>query len=333
MKTLKTIIYLLLILQSSSIIFADADPANPAKTQKPCGFPDNMNCFENRQIADAEMVNANFKALLETNKKLIKILCSFHPNLEICPQTTNIFRNSLGMTFTRIPAGSFIMGSPEDEPLRANDETQHQVTISKDFFMQTTEVTQGQWNVIMGSNPSNFYSCGDNCPVENVSWNDIQVFIKKMNTRNEGTYRLPTEAEWEYSARAGTQTPFSFGLCLTSNQANFDGNHPFSECPKSDFRGTTIPVASFDPNAWGIYDMHGNVTEWCNDRYGQFYSDSVTDPIGPTTGSTHVVRGGRWQGGAYLCRSARRAKVTPDYLHIDLGFRLVLDSSSDQKSQ
>ena len=333
MKTLKTIIYLLLILQSSSIIFADADTTNPAKTQKPCGFPDDMNCFENRQIADAEMVNANFKALLETNKKLIKILCSFHPNLEVCPQTKTFFKNSLGMIFMQIPAGTFIMGSPEDESERTNDETQHQVTISKHFYMQTTEITQAQWKAIMNNNPSYFSNCGDNCPVENVSFNDIKSFVDKLNTKGDGTYRLPTEAEWEYAARAGTQTPFFIGQCLPTNSANYNGIMPFFGCPQGENRNTTLPVASFVPNAWGLYDMHGNIAEFCKDRYEYNYpSDSVIDPIGPSTGSTYVVRGGRWNGPAWICRSARRTKVEPDYKAGDLGFRLVLDLSQVEKN-
>jgi len=329
MKTLKTIIYLLLILQSSSIIFADADTANPAKTQKPCGFPDNMNCFENRQIADAEMVNANFKALLETNKKLIKILCSFHPNLEICPQTTNIFRNSLGMTFTRIPAGSFIMGSPEDEPGRENDEIQHKVIITKDYFMQTTVITQGQWMSLMNNNPSIYNSCGNNCPVDNISWYDTQDFIKKLNNLGEGTYRLPTEAEWEYAARAGTQTPFFWGECL-SDYANYNGNETVSECPKSVFRNTPLPVSSFLPNAWGLYDVHGTIWEWCQDYKADYSKETVTDPTGPKSGQIRIHRGGGFVSPEKNCRSAFRPAMEPDFKNNTFGARLVCSPNSER---
>jgi formylglycine-generating enzyme required for sulfatase activity len=325
MKTLKTIIYLLLILQSSSIIFADADTANPAKTQKPCGFPDDMNCFENRQIADAEMVNANFKALLETNKKLIKFICNDHPFLDFCPDTKT-FTNSIGMTFVEIPAGKFLMGIADGNSVH----TQHWVTISKPFFMQTTEITQGQWKKLMGKNPSFFSSCGDNCPVENISWYDVQEFIEKINEREPGTYRLPTEAEWEYSARAGTETLFFFGDCLLTSQANYNPidpteGHPIEGCPTGMKIGKTLPVASFSHNSWGLYDMHGNVWEWCQDWFNADYysTDPVFDPIGPSSGTTKVNRGGGWPHGASHCIPGLRGRDTPESKKSWRGARLV----------
>jgi len=234
------------------------------------------------------------------------------------------FTNSIGMKFILIPAGSFIMGSPSNEPSRSSDETQHQVTISKLFYMQTTAVTQGQWQKIMGSNLSHFKNCGDDCPVELVSWDDAQDFIGKLN-RQERTdkYRLPTEAEWEYAAWAGTITPFSTGNCLSTDQANYDGNYPLSGCPKGENRQKTVRVASFAPNALGLYDMHGNVRQWCLDWYGNYSSDSVTDPTGPSSGSYRVNRGGSWNYSANLCRSAYRYNIRPDYRDYGLGFRLV----------
>ncbi|MGZ6274994.1 MAG: formylglycine-generating enzyme family protein [Syntrophales bacterium] len=234
------------------------------------------------------------------------------------------FTNSIRMKFVLIPAGTFTMGSPSDEPQRSNDETQHQVTISKPFYMQTTAVTQGQWQKIMGSNPSHFKNCGDDCPVERVSSSDVQDFIGKLN-RQEGTdkYRLPTEAEWEYAARAGTTTSFSTGNCLSTDRANYDGDYPLSGCPKGENRQKTVRVASFAANAWGLYDMHGNVRQWCLDWYGDYSSDSVTDPTGPSSGSYRVNRGGSWNYSSNLCRSAYRNNIRPDYMDYGLGFRLV----------
>jgi len=236
----------------------------------------------------------------------------------------NTYTNSLGMSFKLLPAGTFMMGSPTNELGRNDDEIQHQVTLTKFFYMQTTEVTQGQWQAVMGSNPSYFSNCGSNCPVENVSWDDVQSFITEMNKRGEGTYRLPTEAEWEYSARAGTATPFHTGTCLSADQANYDGNYPQTGCATGIYRAKTVPVAGFSSNAWGLYDMSGNVWEWCQDWYGTYPAGSVTNPVGPSTGSSRVLRGGSWVNYAWYCRSALRYGGTPSDRLINLGFRLVL---------
>lgn len=234
------------------------------------------------------------------------------------------FTNSIGMKFVLIPDGTFTMGSPSSEPKRDSDETQHSVTISKAFYMQTTEVTQGQWREIMGNNPSYFKNCGDNCPVEQVSWNDAQAFIRKLNQR-EGVnrYRLPTEAEWEYACRAGTDTPFYFGNCLSTDQANYDGNYPMPGCSKGEYRKRPVRVGSFPPNAWGLYDMHGNVWEWCQDWKGNYPGGYVTDPTGPSSGSYRVFRGGGWYYGAWACRSADRYYISPGDRRSSLGFRLA----------
>ena len=165
------------------------------------------------------------------------------------------FTNSLGMTFVLIPAGVFMMGSPEDEPERYKNEILHEVTLTKSYYMQTTTVTQKQWEEVMGSNPSEFKKDGLNCPVENVSWNDAQEFIKKLNML-EGTdkFRLPTEAEWEHACRAGSSGPFYFGKCLSTDQANYDGDFPLEGCPEGEDRQKTMPVVSFEPNYYGLYD-------------------------------------------------------------------------------
>jgi len=256
------------------------------------------------------------------------------------------FTNSIGMKFVQIPAGTFMMGSPENETGRDNDEKQHRVTLTKSFYMQTTEVTQGQWKAVMGTmtktkvipgclfpthiqvetpnNPSHFSNCGDHCPVEQVSWNDCQEFIRKLNQREgNGTYRLPTEAEWEYACRAGTTTPFNTGNCLSANEANYDGNYPYMGCSRGQYRKKTVSVGSFSPNAWGLYDMHGNVWEWCQDWKGDYPGGSVTDPEGPSSGTYRVIRGGGWSHNAGNCRSADRNISTPDYRSRFNGFRVA----------
>ncbi|MBF0398698.1 MAG: formylglycine-generating enzyme family protein, partial [Desulfobacterales bacterium] len=242
-------------------------------------------------------------------------------------------------------------GSPSDEPSRKSDEVQHQVKISKGFYMQTTEVTVGQWKdfvddtgykteaetgdgtyVWTGSDwekdkkynwKSPGFSQDNSHPVTCVSWNDVKKFISWLNRKeNTSKYRLPTEAEWEYAARAGTTTAFAFGDCLTS-QANYDGSYPLSNCPKGEYRKKTVTVGSFSPNALGLYDMHGNVWEWCEDWYDDYPSGSVTDPVGADNGSNRVLRGGCCYDLAWLCRSALRNRRTPDLRYSSLGFRLA----------
>jgi formylglycine-generating enzyme required for sulfatase activity len=232
--------------------------------------------------------------------------------------------SAIGAKFVLIPAGTFTMGSPSSEPQRDNYETQHQVTISRPFYLQTTEVTQGQWRKVMGNNPSYFKDCGDDCPVEQVSWNDVQEFIRKLNNL-EGTdkYRLPTEAQWEYAARAGTTTPFHTGSCLSTDQANYDGNNPLSGCAKGQYRQKPVRVGSFAPNSWGLYDMHGNVWEWCQDWKGDYPAGSVTDPVGPSGGSYRVGRGGSWGSFARGARAAVRRNAAPDDRGNGVGFRLL----------
>jgi formylglycine-generating enzyme required for sulfatase activity len=230
------------------------------------------------------------------------------------------FTNSLNMTFVYIPSGTFMMGSPEDEPGRFDNETFHEVTLTQGFYMQTTQVTQGQWKGVMGNNPSRFKD-NDDCPIENVSWNNVQEFIGKIKEKEGKIYRLPTEAEWEYACRAGSKTQYYFGSSkkLLSEYA-WHGNF-FT------IFGRTHPVATKKPNAWGLYDMHGNVCEWCEDLYSNYPSGSVTDPMGPSNGSYRVFRGGGWFSLARYCRSAYRNRWKPDYRDDYVGFRLLLKMS------
>jgi formylglycine-generating enzyme required for sulfatase activity len=234
------------------------------------------------------------------------------------------FTNKLGMSFVYIEPGTFTMGSPSNESGRGDDERQHQVTLTRGYYLQTTEVTQGQWQLMMGGNPSEFINCGAECPVERVSWDDVQVFIRRLNQK-EGTnkYRLPTEAEWEYAARAGTQTPFYFGTCLPTDQGNYDGKYPMSVCSQGVNRNKPIAVGSFMDNVWGLYDMHGNVSEWCQDWFGDYPSGSVTDPQGPSSGGLRLLRGGSWRYIAAFCRSASRFRDRPGLRSNAIGFRLA----------
>ena len=234
--------------------------------------------------------------------------------------------------FVTIPAGSFTMGSPPNEPGRGSDESpQHVVTVSRAFLLQTTEVTQDEWISVMGSNPSRFSSCGG-CPVENVSWLDAVAYLNRLSQREglpevcypngDGSgfvgvscagYRLPTEAEWAYATRTGTTTAY------------WSGDSESDLARVGWYRGNAglapHPVGLKPPNAWGLYDVHGNVWEWVHDWYGEYGSGSVTDPTGPATGSSRAYRGGSWTFDAQDCRSAARYWGRPDYHGNDLGFR------------
>ena len=238
------------------------------------------------------------------------------------------FTNSLGMTFVYIPPGSFHMGSPAHETSHHPDERLQEVHFRQGFYIQTTEITQQQWIQAMGSNPAKYQNGNLSLPVEYVSWNEVDAFIKRVRELTQSSaYRLPREAEWEYACRAGTTTAFAFGNCLKTNQANFDGSNPSLGCPKGQYRRRTMPVASFSPNAWGVYDMHGNVWEWCDDWYGSRSSNkrALIDPRGPKTGRKRVIRGGSWDFMAHDCRSANRDRAAPNIRLPDIGARLVFE--------
>jgi formylglycine-generating enzyme required for sulfatase activity len=225
-----------------------------------------------------------------------------------------------------IPAGSFMMGSPESEVSRDSDEGPQRNITLKSFAMGKTEVTQGQWKAIMGSNPSRFQDCGDDCPVESVSWNDAQEYIKKLNAKTGKTYSLPSESQWEYAARGGTTTAFHTGNTITPEQANFNGDYTYNGSAKGVYRGKTIKVGSLNsPNKYGLHDMHGNVREWVQDCYVDKYGEQ------PVDGSAHDVtncqrrvrRGGSWVSSPQYLRSALRNGNTPDSRNDNIGFRLA----------
>jgi sulfatase modifying factor 1 len=244
-----------------------------------------------------------------------------------------------GITFLEIPAGRFTMGSAGSEIGRGSDETLHDVTITRPFFLGQFEVTQQEWRAVTGSSPSTFTSCGSKCPVESVTFVDVQEFIGKLNARREAAgvssttavpalrYRLPTEAEWEYACRAGTTGPFSTGENITPAQANYNGKFPYGSAPVSDYRQKPAPVGSFPFNPWGLADMHGNVWEWTADWYGP-YRDSGTDTIDPrgaASGEKRVIRGGSWYFDGNSARCGLRYTHAPRDKGFSLGLRLAAD--------
>lgn len=256
--------------------------------------------------------------------------------------------------FIRITGGTFLMGSPEDEAWRSDDETQHNVTVS-DFYMSPYEVTQKEYEAVMGSNPSSF--SGDDLPVENVSWLDAVAYCNARSEqegltpayvidgqnvswdRSADGYRLPTEAEWEYACRAGTTTPFYMENSPSAEEANYYGHYPYGiednyfsqgnlEVKPGEYRETTVAVESFSPNPYGLYNMHGNVAEWTWDIYGAYPDGEQSDPIGADSGIRRVYRGGGWNDFAKNMRSAYRAMMDQDKGSFNIGIRLVRNAAS-----
>ena len=236
--------------------------------------------------------------------------------------------NGVKLEMIAIPGGTFWMGSPANEAERGDNESpQHQVTVPS-FFMGKYPLTQAQYQAIMGKNPA--YFKGNNRPVENVSWDDAVLFCQKLSQRTGKNYRLPSEAEWEYACRAGTKTPFSFGDNITTDLVNYNGTYPYKSAPKGKYREQTTDVGTFPPtfppNPFGLYDMHGNVWEWCEDDWHENYIDAPTDGSAWNSQSgsnTKLLRGGSWSGLARYCRSADRNRYSRDNRNFNDGFRVV----------
>ncbi len=230
-----------------------------------------------------------------------------------------------GMVLVAIRPGSFMMGSPESEVGRNDDEYSHHVAIPQLFYIGQHEVTQTEWKQVMRSNPSSFAGC-ERCPVEQVDFYQVNEFLSRLNAGASAMrFRLPTEAEWEYACRAGTTTPFTTGTQLSTDQANFDGRFPASDREGGASHEKTLPVGSFPPNAWGLYDMHGNVWEWTNDWYGPYEPRRDIDPRGADTGVKRVIRGGSWRFDANSARCALRYTHAPQDRGNSLGFRVAAD--------
>lgn len=218
--------------------------------------------------------------------------------------------------------GTFMMGSPADEPERGDDELQHEVTLSKGFWIADTPVTQALWDAVMDKNPSEFK--GEDLPVENVSWDDAQVFIEKMNgMKPELKLCLPSEAQWEYACRADSATQFCWGEQIDSTLVNLDGNHTYNNGRNSEFRKQTVEVKELPCNDWGLHQMHGNVRVWCQDWLAKYSEQPVVDPEGPRSGDRRVLRGGSWLNLGRFCRSAYRNSYDPSYRSNGIGFRLA----------
>lgn len=248
---------------------------------------------------------------------------------DVAELPTTITETITGMTLVVVQPGRFIMGSSAPEVGRGNDERSHEVTIGKAFLLGRFEVTQEQWRTVMGTSPSLFSSCGSACPVEGVSYDQIQDFLTTLNSRASGArFRLPTEAEWEYACRATSTTPFATGDNITTSQANYDGLRPYGTFPPAGvFREGPTPVGTFATNIWGFGDMHGNVREWTADWYGNDPSEPARDPRGRSTGTKRVVRGGGWNSEARGLRCAARESQLPREGDGSIGFRVAADAS------
>ncbi len=242
--------------------------------------------------------------------------------------------------FVLVPGGTFTRGGEEGDPRCQPDENpRHQVTLSP-FWLASHEVTQELFSRVTGRNPS-YFTLGPDHPLDSVTWYEAVAFCNALSAleglapayqiagrdvawdRSAPGYRLPTEAEWEFACRAGTQTPFVTGNCLAPDQANFNGYEPLPECPLALYRAQTVPVGSFEANPPGLFDLHGNVFEWCWDWYGEYHSGPAVDPAGPASGANRITRGGGWISFARGCRSAKRYGLPPGFRRDYLGFRLA----------
>ncbi len=250
---------------------------------------------------------------------------------------TERLADSADLQMILVPSGEFQMGSPKNEPERSkNEDPQHLVNVPS-FFMGRYPITQAQWRFVAGlpqveqalnPDPSNFK--GDTLPVEKVSWYNATEFCVRLSAHTKRTYRLPSEAEWEYACRAGTTTPFYFGDIITTDVVNYHGEYSYNNSPTGEYRKKTTPVDHFEfANAWGLSDMHGNVWEWCEDHWHSNYEGAPTDGsawLSENADASRVIRGGSWSSLPVYCRSACRPDISPRETNIDLGFRVVCSS-------
>ena len=236
------------------------------------------------------------------------------------------------MTFVRLPSGEFAMGSPETERWREPQERPHRVVITRPIFVGTHEVTQEQWHAVMGTRPSFFDGRAARLPVENVTWIEVQEFLRHLTSRSDdgSTFRLPTEAEWEYACRAGTTTAYDVGDVLTATSANIDPRAPGDPDPASRHVGTR-PVGSYRPNRWGLFDMHGNVWEWTADPHCPYPTDLQADPAASCDSPLKVIRGGSWRFRADSARCTLRYTHAPDLRGYSIGFRVVREESGTRR--
>ena len=290
---------------------------------------DSISSNESLPTVEAETINENPKSTEPSlNSNEVVTVNASGKIINRQPLNAKYFTEDLGNSVTlemaEIPGGGFLMGSPADEKQRLDTESpQHKVTV-KPFFMGKFAVTQAQYQAIMGNNPSNFK--GEKRPVEQVSWNDATEFCQKLTEKTGRTYRLPSEAEWEYACRAGTTTPFHFGETITTKLANYNGTNTYANEPKGEYRQETIEVGSFPRNAFGLCDMHGNVWEWCQDTWHDNYNGAPTDGsawIENGNDPRRVLRGGSWLLNPALCRSAYRLLNFPDDDTYGFGLRVV----------
>lgn len=261
------------------------------------------------------------KLMVERGKagctKTITLPCGAVMEVVWCPATTDDEWKSIsgGQDY-------FMMGSPVNEEGREDNETPHRVKLTKGYWLGKYEVTQAQWRSVMGTNPSK--NVGDDLPVENVSWEMCDEFCRRIGIKA----RFPSEAEWEYACRAGTSTAYCWGNALNGDKANCDGNYPCGTTVTGRYLGQTTGVGAYPPNAWGFYDMHGNVLEWCQDWIGDYGDDVTTDPTGPDSGPGRVLRGGSWYNSAKFCRSACRTFAGQRDRRKRYGFRLCFSADA-----
>ncbi len=310
---------------SDAVVHVDAAPASidaAMPMDANARLDSSRECAGDRDCAADEYCSANRLCTHGCRAQLDNC-----PAGEVCEQGSCVARSVVPPGYVRIEPGVFLMGSPIDEPFRENDERQHQVTISRAFALKATEVTQAEWQTVMGANPSSFPSCGGDCPVDTISWYDAVEYVNRLSDfagiercydpawNFNGLaclgYRLPTEAEWEYAARAGTQTAYHNGP-NTLRDCRLDPNLDLVAWYCGNANDGTHSVASKAPNPWGLYDMHGNVWEWVNDLYAAYPAGAAVDPIGPAASVYRIFRGGSWFDGAHNARSAYRAAYSAD---------------------